>query len=193
MAEKDISSLINELNLDSTQPHHTFIQPLKEDDVYKPKTHTRHCSQPGCPRLRDDYTSPQQNRTPTHHSRQERLALKANNSANTTELSSSTKVNFDSAPKLDIQSASAEAVAANDPPPSQVKPSHVYIVQIMWPSEEVEGVYYSSKNANSRAMEYLNTQRGINASDISEKRGRFGQATMTSKVVKRMWTHTGTL
>ncbi|KAJ6126128.1 hypothetical protein N7471_010621 [Penicillium samsonianum] len=193
MAEKDISFLMSELNLYPTQQQNALIQPLKEDDAHKPNTQTRRRRRPGPQKVCDNYTSPQQNRTPTRRTGQDRLATRSNSSAKMPEPSSPTNANFDSAPEVGAPSSSAEAIAANDDSSSKVRPAHVYIVQIMRPSEEVEGVYCSSEKANNRAMIYLNTKHGINANEISEKRGRFGQAIAATKAVKRMWMHTGTL
>lgn len=191
MAEKDISSLMSELNLHSTQQQGAHIQSLDEDETHKPSIHRRRCRRrPGPKKVYDDYTSPQQHRPPTRRTGHDRHA---SSSAKSQEPPSPTNANFDSAPKVGAQSASAEGIAANDDSSSKVPPACIYIVQIMWPSEEIEGVYYSSKSANNRAITYLNTNHGINENEISEKRGRFGQAITATKAVKRMWTHTGTL
>lgn len=169
------------------------MQPLNEEDVHKPNSHKRHRRRPSPRKLCDNYTSPQQNRTPTRLTGQDRLATRANSSAKTIEAPSPTSTKFKSAPKAGVPSGSAEAIAANDDSSSKVRPAHIYIVQIMRAPEEVEGVYYSSEKANTRALIYLNTKHGINANEIAEERGRFGQTITVTKAVKRMWMHTGTL
>ncbi|KAJ5249496.1 hypothetical protein N7524_011812 [Penicillium chrysogenum] len=187
MAEKDIFSLMSELNIDSTQQEGAHIRSLDEDETHR-NAHRRRCRRRSGPKkVYDDYTSPQEHRPPTNSTGHDRHAP---SSAKSQEPPSPTNANFDSTPKVGAQSASSEAIAANDDLSSKVQPARIYIVQIMWPSEEIEGVYYSSKSANNRAIIYLKTKHGINENEISEKRGRFGQAITATKAVKRMWTHT---
>ncbi|KAJ5481377.1 hypothetical protein N7475_000189 [Penicillium sp. IBT 31633x] len=193
MAEKDISFLMSELNLYPTQQQDTLVQPLNEEDTHKPNTHTRPRRRIGPRNACDNYTSPPQDRIPTHRAGQLRLAAGEKSSVKAPEPPLPTNTNFDSAPKVGAQNPSVEAIAANENSSSKVRPAHIYIVQIMRPSEKVEGVYYSSEKANNRAMLYLNTKHGINAKEITEKRGCSSQSIAPNKAVKRMWMHTGTL
>ena len=184
---------MSELNLYPAQQQDARIQPFNEEDVHKSNTRTRRHRRPGPQKLCNRYKSSQQNRNPSRCPGQDSVTPRANSSAKTTEPPPPIIANFESAPKAGAQSASVEAVAAKDESSLKIRPAHIYIVQIIWPSEEVEGVYYSSEKANTRALVYLNTKHGINTDEISEERGRFGQAITVTKAVKRMWMHTGTL
>lgn len=170
MAEEDISFLMSELNLSPTQQPGARTRALNEDDTHKSNVRARRRRRPG---PHNDTTAPRQNRTPNRNPGRDPLVPTADSSSKTPGRPLPTSANHDSA--------------------SKARRSHIYIVQVMWPSEEVEGVYYSSNEANYRAIIYLNERHGINANEISEDRGRFGQATSATKATRRMWEYTGTL
>ena len=190
MAEEDLSSLMSELNLYPTQQQDARIQPLNKEDGRTPNTHSRRRRRRSARGLRSNSTPP---RTPICRPEQDSVAARANDSAKTTEPPSPTNAKFEPAPKAGAESASTEVVAASNVSSSKVRPAKIYIVQIIWPSEKVEGAYYSSQKANDRALIYLNTKHGVNTNEISEERGRFGQAITATKAVKRTWMHTGIL
>ena len=93
MADKDISSLMSELNLHSSQQQGTRIQSLDEDETYKPNTHRRRCrGRPAPKKAYIDYTPPQQFRHPTCRTGHGRHAP---SSAKSPEPPSLANVNFD--------------------------------------------------------------------------------------------------
>lgn len=72
------------------------------------------------------------------------------------------------------------------------RPSRLYVVQAILPSEKIIGVYSQLAKADERAVAYLDIEHGILASEISKSRGLFGQAVSGGKATKRTW-ETGAL
>ncbi|KUL81404.1 hypothetical protein ZTR_10265 [Talaromyces verruculosus] len=192
MAEGDISDLLNRLNLQSTQQQYAHTPVSGENTTGTRKSHTRRSRRRRkSQQIADNQIRPQQNHSLTRQNEQGSGGIKR---AEALERSPSPKCNSNSGLDDRVRQSIKEESAANHSSLSLIAPSaHVYVVQVMRPSEIVESVYLSSVDANKRALRYLECQYGIKANEISEERGLFGQAISAAKATKRMWRHTDTL
>lgn len=186
MAEKDISDLIDGLSLSSAQQQNADNTPTGGYNTDERRPHTRRRRHlPRRQKVDDERKPPNQNQKPNRRTRKDEQAPKTYNNAKTP--------GQPSLPKAKERRASIDESSAADGSSPKAWPSHVYIVQVMRPSEYIEGVYLSVANANNRALDYLEAKHSIRANEVSEERGLFGQATSAVRATKRMWPHTGTL
>lgn len=193
MTEKDISVLMGGLNLSSAQQQNTDISTggYNTDELGPHTRRRRH--RPRRQKVDEERKPPNQNQKLNHRTRKDEQAPKAYNNTKTPGQSSPPKADSSSQAITRKRRASKDKSSAADKSSPKAWPSHVYIVQVMRPSENIEGAYLSLADANNRALDYLEAKHRIRANEVSEERGRFGQATSAVRATKRMWPHTGTL
>ncbi|GIJ91028.1 hypothetical protein Asppvi_009993 [Aspergillus pseudoviridinutans] len=192
MAEKDISDLMCGLDLNSTKQPNIYTSLHSGSYTDEAKPHKIRRRQLYRQIADDEEASTQQNRKPSSSTRMNERALKANKTAKLREQPSPPKAEPPSGPNARVRRASKKSLAA-DSLSSKSQPSHIYIVQVMRPSEAIEGAFSSVVDANNRALDYLESKFNIRADEISGQRGLFGQATSAVKATKRIWQPTGNL